>query len=84
MRILKSLLVGICAALLAAVLGTFVELALALSRITGEVSGGGGLGAVSFETHAPYYALIGFIAGFYWKFRRRARSTEIRRPARTS
>lgn len=70
MRTLKSVLVGIVLAMLAAVLGTFIELALALREITGAITGEGGLGAVSWDTYSPYYALIGFVAGFYWQFRR--------------
>jgi hypothetical protein len=74
MRIFRSLLVGIVAAVLAVVLGTFGELALALSRITGQITGGGGLGAVGWNTYFPFYALIGFAGGFYWQFRRSARN----------
>ena len=70
MRLLKGVLVGIILAMLAAVLGTFIELAFALSAITGQITGEGGLGAVSWDTYSPYYALVGFVAGFYWQFRR--------------
>ena len=73
MRLLKSVVVGIILAMLAAVLGTFIELAFALRAITGEITGTGGLGAVSWETYSRYYALIGFVAGFYWQFRRSRR-----------
>lgn len=73
MRLLKSLVVGIILAMLAAVLGTFIELAFALSAITADITGGGGLGAVSWETHGPYYAVIGFVVGSYWQFRRSRR-----------
>ena len=73
MRLFKSLVVGIILAMLAAVLGTFIELAFALRAITGEITGGGGLGAVSWETSAPYYAVIGFVVGSYWQFRRSRR-----------
>jgi hypothetical protein len=68
MRIFRSLVFGIVMAILAVVLGTFIELALALRAITGQITGG--LGAVSWDTYAPYYAPIGFVAGFYWQFRR--------------
>jgi hypothetical protein len=70
MRLFRSLFVGIVVAFLAAVLGTFIELALTLSAITGQITGGGGLGAVSWDTYSPYYAIVGFVAGFYWQFRR--------------
>ena len=74
MRLFKSVVVGIILAMLAAVLGTFIELAFALRAITGEITGTGGLGAVSWDTYSPYYALIGFVAGFYWQFRRGRRN----------
>ena len=45
MRILKSVAVGIVVAMLAVVLGTFVELALALRAMTGQMTGAGGLGS---------------------------------------
>ena len=74
MRLFRSLLVGIVVAFLAAVLGTFIELALTLSAITGQITGGGGLGAVSWDTYSPGTTrLIGFVAGFYWQFRRSGR-----------
>ena len=70
MRIFKSLVFGIVIAVFAGVLGTFIELALAMRAITGQITGAGGLGAVSWDTYSPYYAIIGFVAGFYWQFRR--------------
>lgn len=73
MRIFKSLLVGVVLAFLAVVLGTFIELALALNTITSQLDGG--LGAVSFSwvTYGSFYALIGFVVGFYWQLRRSGR-----------
>jgi hypothetical protein len=72
MRIVKSLLAGVVLAILATVVGTFVELALAVGSIA--ASGEGGLGAVSFETFFPLYALVGFVAGLLWQWRRSDRT----------
>lgn len=80
MRILRSLIFGVVMAILAAVLGVLVELALIVSKLatavgppTVTVSGSGGLGAVSITSFVEYYALIGFIAGSLWHFWRNKR-----------
>ena len=68
MRFFKSVLLGIAAAFIAAGLCFIAELAF-----TAEVSGAGGLGAVSAGAYYfQFAAVLGFAAGFYWQFRRGA------------
>ncbi|HYN10129.1 MAG TPA: hypothetical protein VES67_22275 [Vicinamibacterales bacterium] len=77
MRIIRSALVGIVAAVGAAVLSLLAELAVAVASISSQVtSGSGGLGAVSGPAFFPLAAMIGFVAGFYWQFRRSGTRSE--------
>ena len=71
MRLLKALLVGAAAGFAVGVRTLVIEVLLALWSDTAFRSGSGGLGAVSLSTRAPYAAIVGFAAGFYWQFRRR-------------
>lgn len=83
MRILKSLILGLVMAFLAAVLGVLIEFALVVAKVaTGfgpsnvTVSGSGGLGAVSMTSFVELYALAGFVAGFCWHFWRSKRRVQ--------
>jgi len=69
---IKSFLFGTAAAMVAVILWILVVFVLpilvpfALSRVTGA----GGVGAVSIDSGSILAAaLVGFAAGFYWKFR---------------
>jgi hypothetical protein len=81
---LRSLLVGIMAAMVASViyiLAVFVLPVLMpflLSRVTGDV-GAGATGASFSSGPVLGIALVAFAAGFYWKFRR---VSQTRRHAR--
>ena len=65
------MLVGIVAAVGAAVLSLMVELAAALAVMASKINTeSGGLGAVSLPAFFPIAAIVGFAAGCYWQFRR--------------
>ena len=76
MRFLKSLLVGIVAAVIGAALWVFVVfyvpifLPLLVSRFTGS---GGASGASVSSDSILAVAFVGFLLGFAWMFRRTAR-----------
>ena len=72
----KSFLFGTGAAIVAAILWILAVFVLpivvpfALSRVTGA----GGIGAASIGSGSVLAAaLVGFVAGFYWKFRKLSR-----------
>jgi apolipoprotein N-acyltransferase len=80
---LKCTLVGIMTALAASVIWIAAMLVLPIaapfliSRIFGT-SGAGGAGAAVTSGSIMFAGLVGFIAGFYWQFRRANKSP--RRP----
>jgi hypothetical protein len=73
MKVFKSALSGIAGAIIAVLLWVLValvlpiELPMLMSRITGE---GGASGAVITSDSMLLAALVGFAAGFYWRFRK--------------
>jgi hypothetical protein len=78
--LLKSVTAGCVGALIALLLGGFLQMALALLRIWFYVgssqqavhNGSGGLGAVSIGISEAglYFGLLGFAAGFVWQYKR--------------
>jgi hypothetical protein len=80
---LKCTLVGIVTALAASVIWIAAMLVLPIaapfliSRLFGT-DGAGGAGAAVGSSSILFAALVGFIAGFYWQFRRA--NTSPRRP----
>jgi hypothetical protein len=80
-RIVTSLVVGVVMALLTAGLGVAAEFALMFASLATRfdlpnvsASGSGGLGAVSMTSYVEIYALIGFVTGVWWQFRRSGRT----------
>jgi hypothetical protein len=71
-RPLKVVIIGGALGLAAGVLSAVVEFAILSARAYAEMQhdDAGGLGAVSAPLYAPYVALIGFIVGAVWQFRR--------------
>jgi len=77
---LRSLVVGIVAAVLASVLWLLVTIGLAVMDFSRRVQGGaGGVDAVSvgLTGSTPVVALVAFAAGFYWHLRRATRSRQV-------
>ena len=78
MRFLKSGIIGFAAALVAAVMWVLavlivpVFLPLLISRLTGT-GGSGGSGASVGSGSILAAALVGFLVGFVWNFRRASR-----------
>ena len=80
LRILKCVTAGCAAALIALLLGGFLQMALALLRMWLYVgsseqtaqNGSGGLGAVSIGISEAglYFGVLGFAAGFAWQYKR--------------
>ena len=76
MRYFTSIMVGVAAAVVASVIWVLavlivpVELLFLISRYTGS----GGIGAASVGSGSILVvALVGFVGGFVWKFRRASR-----------
>jgi hypothetical protein len=70
---LKSALVGIAVAVMAAILWLLAESALTaimVSREMARTTGSGGIGAVSVPSYALVGACLGFAVGFMWNVRR--------------
>jgi hypothetical protein len=71
---LKSVLVGIVAAVAASMLWTLAAfvLPILIPQLLSRLGGGDGVGAAGARITSDSIllaALIGFVAGFYWKFR---------------
>ena len=84
MRYFKSILVGIIAAVVASVIGVFavfvapIALAFLVSRFASN--GSAGIGAVSIGSGSILVvAVLGFLLGFFWTFRRAARIRHVSR-----
>jgi hypothetical protein len=82
MRYLKSLLVGVVAAVITSVLWVLVVLILPvflpflISRFAGGGGSGGGAARVGSGSILAV-ALAGFLLGFFWTFRRTARVHQL-------
>jgi hypothetical protein len=76
MRYLKSVIVGIVAAVICTVIWVVAVLVLPilLPFLISRFTGSGGVGAASVGSGSIFAAaLVGFVAGFFWKFTRVSR-----------
>jgi len=70
-RVLQILLVGAAAGIVCGVFTLLLELAALMTQISAvRNDGAGGLGAVSTASWAPVAALVGFLLGALWQYRR--------------
>lgn len=68
---LQIVLVGAAAGIVCGVLTLMIELGVLMTRAAaGQGDGGAGLGAVSMTSWAPITALVGFLLGALWQYRR--------------
>lgn len=73
MRVLQIALVGAATGIVCGVFTLMLELAVLMTRISSaQHDGGGGLGAVSASSWAPVAAVVGFLLGALWQYRRSA------------
>ena len=70
MRVLQIVLVGAAAGIVCAVFTLLLELAVLMARISAVQTDGGGLGAASVVSWAPVAAIVGFLLGALWQYRR--------------
>ena len=71
MRVLQIVLVGAAAGIVLGVFTLMLELAGLMMQASGlQRDGAGGLGAVSVTSWAPISALVGFVLGALWQYRR--------------
>jgi hypothetical protein len=69
--LLRILLVGAAAGIVCGVFTLMLELAVLMTRMAaGQGEGSAGLGAVSMASWAPVTALVGFLLGALWQYRR--------------
>jgi hypothetical protein len=70
-RLLQIVLVGAAAGIVCGVFTLMLELAVLMARVSAvHNDGAGGLGAVSTASWAPIVALVGFLLGALWQYRR--------------
>ena len=71
MRVLQIVLVGAAAGIVFGVFTMMVELAGLMMQVSSlQRDGAGGLGAASATSWAPITALVGFVLGALWQYRR--------------
>jgi hypothetical protein len=71
MRVLQIFLMGAAVGIVCGVFALMVELAVLMTRVSSAMSDtGGGLGATSIRSWAPETALVGFVLGALWQYRR--------------
>lgn len=73
MRVLQIVLMGAAGAVVCGVLTLMAELAWLMVEVSKiQSDGGGGLGVSSMASWAPVAALVGFVLGALWQYRRTA------------
>ena len=71
MRVLQIVLVGAAAGIVCGVFTLMLELAALMAQVSSAQNGaGGGRGAASISSWAPVAALVGFLLGALWQYRR--------------
>ena len=69
---LQIVLMGAAAGIVCGVFTLMLELASLMVRVSSAQAAGGGLGAASVSSWAPITALVGFLLGGLWQYRRSA------------